>query len=86
MWEAEKPGQRIYNIAGGVHTIREVIEIAKRHRPEARVTFLEGGATASPYPAAYDDTAARREIGWKPSYTIEEAVKEHLEIVSTSGR
>lgn len=82
VWEAEKPGQRIYNIAGGVHAIREVIEIAKRYRPDAQVTFLEEGTTASPYPAAYDDTAARREIGWEPDYTIDEAVREHLDIVS----
>ncbi len=82
VWEAEKPGQRIYNIAGGVHAIREVIEIAKRYRPDAQVTFLEGSTTGSPYPAAYDDSAARREIGWEPDYTIDEAVREHLDIVS----
>jgi len=82
VWEVEEPKQRIYNIAGGTHAIREVIEIAKKYRPQAQVTFRKGGATASPYPASYDDSAARREIGWKPDYTIEEAVKEHLEIVS----
>ena len=82
LWEAKRPGQRIYNIAGGVHSIREVIEIARNYRPDAVVALRGGGTQASPYPAAYDDTAARREIGWKPDYTIEEAVREHLEIVS----
>lgn len=86
LWRAENPNQRIYNIAGGVHTIREVVAIAKEYRPEARITLMEGGKSQSPYPAAYDDGAARREIGWKPEYSIEKAVKEHLDIVSGASR
>lgn len=81
-WDAEAPAQRIYNIAGGVHSIREVIQIAVRLRPEARVTLARNTERASPYPAAYDDTAARRELGWQPDYTIEAAVREHLDVVS----
>lgn len=83
LWEAKEARQRIYNVAGGVHSIREVLGIAKRYRPEAPVTLEEGGKILSPYPAAYDDSTARREIGWEPGYTIEMAVKEHMEIVST---
>ncbi|MEW6533964.1 MAG: NAD(P)-dependent oxidoreductase [Thermodesulfobacteriota bacterium] len=86
LWRAEKPAQRIYNIAGGVHIIREVVAIARRYRPGARVTLVEGGKGQSPYPATYDDSAARRELGWEPEYTIEEAIKEHLDIVSRASR
>jgi UDP-glucose 4-epimerase len=86
VWEAREPKQRIYNIAGGVHSIRQVVEIARRYRPDARVILREGGAYASPYPAAYDDGPARAELGWRPDYTIEEAVREHLEIVSKGRR
>lgn len=82
LWRAENPRQRIYNIAGGVHSIREVMALAQKIRPQARITLVEGGQNQSPYPAAYDDTAARREIGWQPDYTIEAAVREHIEIVS----
>lgn len=39
------------------------------------------GKILSPYPAAYDDTPARRELGWRPDYTIEAAVAEHLSVV-----
>jgi UDP-glucose 4-epimerase len=85
VWEAETPRQRIYNIAGGVHSIREVLEIAQKYKPEAQVELLKGGAAASPYPAAYDDSIARGEIGWTPKYTIEKAVEEHLNIVSEHG-
>lgn len=86
VWEAENPKQRVYNIAGGVYSIRQVVEIAKKYCPNARVELAEGGKCLSPYPAAYDDSIARKEIGWRPGYTIEEAVKEHIEIVSAAGR
>ncbi len=79
--EAEHPRQRIYNIAGGAHSIREVVEIARRYCPESKVTLVEGGKKMSPYPAAYDDNMARKEIGWLPDYGIEAAVREHIRAV-----
>jgi UDP-glucose 4-epimerase len=79
--EAQNPKQRIYNIAGGVHSIREVVEIARSYCPSTQIKLVEGGQCLSPYPAAYDDTAARNEIGWVPGYTIEAAVEEHIRIV-----
>jgi nucleoside-diphosphate-sugar epimerase len=82
IWNTAEPEQRIYNVAGGVHSIGEVVGIAKKIRPQARVVLQDGGKILSPYPAAYDDTIARREIGWKPDYTVETAVKEHIDIVS----
>ncbi|WP_319524175.1 NAD(P)-dependent oxidoreductase [uncultured Desulfosarcina sp.] len=82
LYDAKTPTQRIYNIAGGVHSIREVATLAQRLKPEAKITLSEGGGRQSPYPAAYDDSAARRELGWFPSYSIDQAVKEHIEIVS----
>jgi len=82
LWDAEDPKQRIYNIAGGVHSIGDVVKIAKRIKPESSVTLVPQGAAQSPYPAAYDDRVARSEIGWEPKYTIEAAVREHIDIVS----
>jgi len=82
VWEVQTAPQRIYNIAGGVHSIREVVEIARRYRPEAKISWRSESLYLSPYPAAYDDGPARAEIGWRPDYTIERAVKEHLDLVS----
>ena len=79
--QAKNPKQRIYNIAGGVHSIREVVDIARKYCPASRVTLVEGGANMSPYPAAYDDSMARKEIGWLPTYDIEAAVQEHVKTV-----
>lgn len=84
LWHTPDPKQRIYNIAGGAHSIREVVEIARKFRPDARIVLQEGGKTLSPYPAVYDDTSARSDIGWKPDYTIESAVKEHIDIVAAA--
>ncbi len=85
LWRADEAPQRIYNIAGGVHSIRQVLEIAQRLRPESRVVLHADGKRFSPYPAAYDDTPARRELGWQPAYSIEAAVEEHLQIVAARG-
>jgi UDP-glucose 4-epimerase len=82
LWDADDPKQRIYNIAGGVHSIGEVVEIAKTIKPESSVSLVPSGQAQSPYPAAYDDRVARSEIGWAPAYTIEAAVREHIDIVS----
>ena len=81
LWEAADPKQRIYNIAGGVHAIGDVVKIAKQLKPEAPVSLVPQGVAQSPYPAAYDDRIARAEIGWIPQYTIEAAVREHIETV-----
>lgn len=81
VWDRTSPPQRVYNIAGGVHSIREVVAIAQRLRPGAQVKLQEGGRSLSPYPVAYDDRRAREDLGWQPDYTIEAAVAEHLQEV-----
>lgn len=83
LWDAKTPRQRVFNIAGGVHSIRDVVEIALKLRPDSRVTLADNDASLSPYPVAYDDSAARIELGWRADYTIEAAVAEHLRIVSS---
>jgi len=82
VWDQKALTQRIFNIAGGVHSIRDVVTIAKKYRPQARVVLKEGGGSLSPYPVAYDDKAAREKIGWAPDFTIEDAVQEHIKLVS----
>lgn len=79
--EAKNPTQRIYNIAGGVHSIREVVGIAGRVCGGVSVKLAKDGKKLSPYPVAYDDTPARKEIGWSPDYSIEAGVEEHIRLV-----
>jgi nucleoside-diphosphate-sugar epimerase len=86
VWDQPALKQRIFNISGGVHSIRDVVAIAKSYRPQARVNLMEGGTTLSPYPVAYDDSLAREELGWQPDYSIKMAVEEHLTSVSGATR
>jgi UDP-glucose 4-epimerase len=81
-WETSLSDQRIFNITGSIHSVREVVGIAKRLRPEAQVTFKETDAGPSPYAVAYDDSAAKKTLRYFPDYTIEAAVAEHLKTVS----
>ena len=81
VWNAKDPGKRIYTICGSVHSIREVAEIAMRHCPDARVTFSDKAAEPSPYAVWFDDSAAKRDFCWKPEYSIEDSVTDHLSIV-----
>lgn len=83
--EADRLPQIAYNIMGGVHSVRTVMDLAKKIRPDARIEYIEGQPAQSPYPSAYDDSHARTDLGWKPDYSIEDAVKEHIDIVSRSA-
>ena len=80
--ESSKQHQTGYNIMGSVHTIREVLTIATHIVPGASVEFKQGEGALSPYPSAYDDSKARKELGWAPTFSIEDAVKDHIGQVS----
>lgn len=74
--EAEQPRERIYNIGGSSHSVKEVADIVRRLiansdiRLEAKRTF--------PWPPAYDCAAARRELGFTPAFTIEEGIRDFI--------
>ncbi len=73
--------QIAYNIMGGLYTVREAMEIAQKIFPDARIDILDGEETASPYPTSFDDSKARSDLGWEPDYTLEQAMKEHVDIM-----
>jgi UDP-glucose 4-epimerase len=86
IWDAKLTDQRVFNIAGSVHSTREVIEIARAACPGARVRYGEKSENPTPYAVAFDDSPARKKLGYKPAYTIEAAVEEHIEIVHKKVR
>ncbi len=49
--------------------------------PDVEIEIVESDEVTSPYPTSYDDSKARQEIGWKPDYSIRDAMKEHVEII-----
>ncbi len=79
--EMKEHPQIAYNIMGGLYSVGEAMEIAKRIFPEAQIEILPGEETSSPYPSSYDDSNARHDLGWMPDYSLEQAMKEHVEII-----
>jgi UDP-glucose 4-epimerase len=78
--------QVAYNIMGGLYTVREAMQIAKRVEPGAQITFRPGARPSdNPYPLSYDDSAARRDLGWAADYTLESGIREHIAIVRGSA-
>ncbi len=74
--------QVAYNIMGGLYTVREAMQVAKRVEPTAQITFRQGARPSdNPYPLSYDDSAARRDLGWAPDYSLEAGIREHIAIV-----
>jgi len=74
--EAEQPTERIYNIGGSSHSVKEVADIVRRLIPNSDIR-LEAKRTF-PWPPAYDCAAARRELGFTPAFTIEEGVRDFI--------
>lgn len=70
--------RRIYNINGETQTLGRVAEIVKTAIPSADIKFDPGPTRLSSLYPLIDDRAARIQLGWTPSYTIEQGVKDHL--------
>jgi UDP-glucose 4-epimerase len=75
--------QITYNIMGQLCSIREAMEIAKKVKPDADIQYMDGNNPQSPYPTSYDDSKAREDLGWKPDYSIEDAIREHITIMTS---
>ena len=71
--------KRVYNIGGSSHNTREVAEVVKKFIPDAEIK-LEVKKTF-PWPPSFDCSRAREEIGYNPSFTIEEGVQDFIEEV-----
>jgi UDP-glucose 4-epimerase len=77
--EADLPGERIYNIGGSSHSVREVAQIVGCLLPNSNIR-LEAKKTF-PWPPAYDCAAAQTELGYAPAFTIEEGIKDFIQEV-----
>ncbi len=79
--EMPTQSQIAYNIMGGLFTVREAMEMARKVFPDVEIKIIDGEETSSPYPTSYDDSNARKDLGWKPDYDLERGMSEHVEIV-----
>lgn len=80
--ESKAIPQTAYNIMSGLYSIREALGVAQKVCPEAVISFADNAPPSdNPYPLSYDDTPARRDLGWKPDYSLEAGFREHIAIV-----
>lgn len=77
--EAEKAPSRIYNVPGFTCTVAEFVELVKKFFPEMKVEIEPGQYVR--YPAVYDYTKIRSEIGWSPKYLYEKSIEDYIETV-----
>jgi len=73
--DATDPKTRVYNIGGSSHTVREVAEAVKTVIPKARIQY---GRETLGGNEAYDDSNARRELGWSQAYPLRKGVEDHI--------
>ena len=74
-----------YNIMGGLYSIREAMKVAQEVCPDAVITFADHAPPSdNPYPLSYDDSLARRDLGWKPDYSLAAGFREHIAIMRES--
>jgi len=66
---------RVYNIEGETCSFQEVAEIVRKIIPDAVIKFTQKGI---PLSGLFKGTCLKEELKWKPSYTIEEGVKETI--------
>ena len=61
-----------FNLAAISFSPKELVEEIKKHIPELAVSYEPDSrqAIADSWPKTIDDSAAREEWGWKPSYDL----------------
>jgi threonine 3-dehydrogenase len=77
----ERLTRLIYNVGSFNPSASEVLYRIRRDFPEAEVSFVpdkKRQVIVDSWPENVDDSAARREWGWKPAYDFEKAFAEYL--------
>ena len=72
-----------FNIASMSFSAGELVEEIKKHIPEFKCEYKPDfrQAIADSWPQSIDDTSAREEWGWNPSYNLQSMTKDMLEIL-----
>ncbi|MFN8530195.1 MAG: NAD-dependent epimerase/dehydratase family protein [Anaerolineae bacterium] len=71
----------VYNVTSFSLSAGEIADRVRRAFPEAEITFDPHQARQNivdSWPAVIDDSAARREWGWKPDYDVDRSFDEYL--------
>jgi len=77
----EKLTQNVYNVSGFSATALEIAELVNKVYPDSAISYVPNPKRqkiVDSWPASIDDSAAKRDWGWKPDYNIERAFTEYL--------
>ncbi len=76
---AANPQQRIYNISGGRQVrVAEVVELVKGRFPQAKIEVGPGYLTNWDRQGPFDISAAARDLGYEPAWTLEAGVDDYI--------
>ena len=73
-----------FNVGAMSFTAGELAASVKKYIPEFEITYQpdERQNIADSWPNSIDDSAARKEWGWKPDYDLDAMTKDMLEVIS----
>lgn len=76
--------RRVYNITGMSFSAGEIAAEIKRHIPEFEIDYKPDfrQEIADSWPKTIDDSLAREEWGWEPSFNLETMTKDMIDILS----
>lgn len=77
----EKLNRLVYNITSFSLSAGEIRDLVVNAFPDAQITFKpdpKRQTIVDTWPADLDDSAARRDWGWKPQYNVERSFREYL--------
>jgi len=79
--EESKLTRRVYNLYGFSITARQLVESVRRYIPDAQIDFKPDQSMirlVKNLPERLDDTLARRDWGWSPRYSLDQAVENFI--------
>jgi len=71
------PKFSVFNLSGGAHSAQDFVNIVKKFIPEAEIS-LERGKDPNLHPPIMDVTRVKKELGFKPTYTLEDGCEEYI--------
>ncbi|MDQ2912412.1 MAG: NAD-dependent epimerase/dehydratase family protein [Chloroflexota bacterium] len=84
--DVAKPAQRIYNVTGGPQTsLGRAAEIVREAIPRADISIGPGFIDSLDRNGPFDISAAERDLGYRPSCTVEEGIRSYVEWLRTNA-
>lgn len=84
LFKAKEVETRIYNLSGISPTAKEILGMINKFLPDYSMRFLEKKTVSHlQIPLRYDDSKARRELGWIPKFDLENMIRDFIEEIKT---